>query len=192
MTHVETDIFSRGLLKPGRAYDIINGGVAWLKQAGGATRIEALDTTTSPDLSPLETRLRSVQETISDVSMHLPKGFAPGLNRQFANMMDEDAWEDEDELVSPAALTAFIQTLIQTGTKRRPGIGTNGRGSVTASWSAGDNRLIMECLPTGKVSMVLSRRMDSGEIERASFNPTRPERVRDVLAPFDPEVWFDG
>ena len=193
MTYADIGIFPRGPLEPGRAYhDTINRFFGRLGQVGGASQVEAPDNLYSPTLSRLEECLRFVQETISEVSMHLPRGFAPGLNRQFANMMDEDAWEEDDELVSPDALATFIQTLIQTGTQRRPGIGTNGRGSVTASWSAGDNRLIIECLPTGKVSMVLSRQMDDGEIERAAFDPTRPERVRDVLAPFGPEVWFDG
>ncbi|SEK85926.1 hypothetical protein SAMN05443999_102416 [Roseovarius azorensis] len=192
MTYVDTGILPRGTLEPGRAYDNINHFFGQLGQVVGASRGEAQDSRSSPDLTPLEKHLRFVQDAISKVSMHLPRGFAVGLNRQFANMMDEDAWEDDDDLVSPDALTAFIDTLRHTRTKRRPGIGTNGRGSVTASWSVGDNRLIIECLPSGKVSMVLSRRLDDGEIERAAFDPTRPERVRDVLAPFNPEVWFDG
>ena len=191
MTYVDIGILPRGPLESGRAYDNINHYFGWLGRAASASRGEAQDSRSSPDLSPLEKRLRFVQDAISKVSMHLPPGFAVGLNRQFANMMDDDAWEDADDLVSPDALTAFIQTVIHTRTKRRPGIGTNGRGSVTASWSVGDNRLIIECLPSGKVSMVMSRRLDNGEIERAAFDGTPPEQVRNRLTSYHPEVWFD-
>lgn len=192
MTYVDMGGFLRGPLDSGQAYDTINRFFGLLGQVGGAASIVSQTDSTSAHRTPLEERLRLIQETISDVSMHLPNGFANGLNRQFANLMDDDAWEDDDELISPSALTAFIMMLLCTGTKRRPGIGTNGRGSITASWTEGTNRLTVECLPTRSVSLVLSRRADSGEIERAAFGPMRPERVRDILAPFDPEVWFDG
>lgn len=192
MTYVSTGDFPRGPLVSGRAYDRINRFFGLLGQVGGAGQIETQESPASSHLSPLEERLRFIQDTISEISMHLPQGFAAGLNRQFANLMDEDAWEDEDELISPHALAAFILALLYTKTNRRPGIGTNGRGSITASWTEGDNRLTIECLPTERVRLILSRRGDDGEIERAAFDPMRPERVSDVLVPFHPEVWFDG
>lgn len=192
MTYVDTIMHTSGSLALERAYDEINHLWGQFGRVVSASRGETQDSRSSPDLSPLEKRLKFVQDAISKVSMHLPPGFAVGLNRQFANMMDDDAWEDDDELVSPVALKTFIQTLIHTDTKRRPGIGTNGRGSVTAFWTEGDNRLTIECLPTGKVTMVLSRRLEDGGIERAAFDATVPQRVRAILAPYDPEVWFDG
>ncbi|ANB33278.1 hypothetical protein M2324_003603 [Rhodovulum sulfidophilum] len=192
MTYVDMGVSPRGPLVSGRAFDRINEFFGLLGQRGGAEQIEAQESLASSHLSLLEQRLRYVQHKISEISMHLPKGFTAGLNRQFANLMDEDAWENEDELVSPNALATFILVLLSTKTSRRPGIGTNGRGSITASWTEGDNRLTIECLPTKRVSLVLSRGCDNGEIERAAFDPMRPERVSDVLAPFHPEVWFDG
>lgn len=192
MTVVDMTDFPRGPLVAGRAYDSINHFFGLLGQVGGADRIEAQGTPPSSRRSPLEERLRFVQDTISEISMHLPSGFATGLNTQFANLMDDDAWEDDDELISPEALTAFIMLVMRSGTRRRPGIGTNGRGSITASWTAGDNRLTIECLPTGRVNLVLSRQQNDDEVERAAFGPIRPERVHEVIAPFDPEVWFDG
>ena len=180
------------LLIEGRAHEKINRFFRLLGRVGGADQIEAGDFSSTPHLNALEERLRLVQDRISEISMHLPTGFAAGLNRQFANLMDDDAWEDDDELVSPEAVTAFILTLLSTRTKRRPGIGTNGRGSITGSWTNGDNRLTIECLPNERVRLILSRRRDNGDVERAAFEEMRPERIRAVLAPFNPEVWFDS
>ena len=192
MTYVDTQSFPRMALIPGRAHDPINRFFGWLGQVGGAAKIEENDFSTASQLTPLEVRLRSVQDMISKVSMHLPKGFTTGLNRQFANLMDKDGWEDGDELLGRKAVSTFIFTLLGTRTMRRPGIGTNGRGSITCSWTNGDNRLTIECLPSERVSLILSRRSDDGELERAAFEAVRPDRVRTVLAPFNPEVWFDG
>lgn len=191
MTYVDMANFSRRPLIAGRAYDRINYFFRRLDQAVEAEYLDAENAPASSEQSPLEKRLALIQETISEISMHLPAGFAPGLNRQFANLMDEDAWEDEDLLISPEALSTFLLTLVYSKSARRPGIGTNGRGSVTAAWTDDRNRLTIECLPTGKVSVVLSRVSEEGEIERAAFGPLRPHRIPEILAAFDPEVWFD-
>lgn len=190
MTFVDVGAFRRSPLTAGRASDTINKFFRHLSRVGGAEQIEALELGSSPQLNPAEECLRLIQENISNISMHLPKGFVAGLNRQFANMMDDDAWESDDELIGRTAINSFLQTLLSTHTKRRPGIGTNGRGSITATWTEGDNRLTIECLASGKISVVLSRKQVTGEIERAAFGPTRPDRIRDLLAPFDPEIWF--
>ena len=192
MTYVDTANFPRDPLVAGSAYDKINGFFGRMTQADG---IDSLDSDFPPALaerSPIEDSLHSIQETISRNSMHLPAGFSLGLNRQFANLMDDDAWEDDDELIGPYALTAFILTLLHTQPKRRPSIGTNGRGSVTAAWINNGNRLVIECLSTGKVSLVLSRVTDSGEVERAATGPIRPNRIQQILVPYEPEVWFDS
>ena len=191
MTYVDAGSFSKSLLVPGQAYDKVIRLVGLLGRAGGTDNRSLPSQRHLSQRNLVEDRLRYVQETVSKISMHLPHGFATGLNRQFANLMDSDAWEDDDELVSPGALTAFLNTLLYTKTLRRPGIGSNGRGSITASWTEGANRLTIECLPSGLASLVLSRSGKNGEVERAAFSPIRPERVREVLAPFGPEVWFD-
>lgn len=191
MTYVDAGSFSKSLLVPGQAYDKVIRLVGLLGRAAGTDNRRVAGHPHLSQSSPVEERLRYVQETISKISMHLPHGFATGLNRQFANLMDSDAWEDDDELVSPGALTAFLNTLFYAKTLRRPGIGTNGRGSITASWTEGGNRLTIECLPSGLASLVLSRCGKNGEVERAAFAPMRPARIREVLVPFDPEVWFD-
>lgn len=191
MIYEDTGNFTWGPLVPGQAHNQIDRFFECLGQTGVTGGVDVASEPTLTTSTPLAARLKSVQDNVSAMSMHLPSGFAPGLRRQFANLMDEDAWEDEDEFVTMEALTVFLMMLIHTKTKRRPGIGTNGRGSITASWTEGDNRLTIECLPSAKVSLVLSRAGDGGDIERAVFGPMRPERLCQVLVPFNPGVWFD-
>ena len=190
MIYADAGSFQNVQLEPGRAIDKINSFFG-RRRADRVDYPDAREARTTSRRSPLEERLRDVQKTISSISMHLPKGFVAGLNRQFANLMADDAWEDDDELVSPVALKAFLLTLVNTQTQRRPGIGSNGHGSITAAWTVGGNRLTIEFLPSGQASLVLSRLGDSGEVERAAFGPIRPARIREVLAPYRPEVWFD-
>jgi hypothetical protein len=156
---------------------------------GQAGRLVLEDDRTQSEVTPRERRLEEIQQFISSNSMHLPRGFAVGLNGQFANMMAEDAWEDEDALPSMRSLMAFLLMLISTKAVQRPGIGTNGRGSISAFWRAGENRLTIDCLPSGNTRWVLTRVNAGGEIERAAAE-CQPERLCEVLNPFRPEVWF--
>lgn len=138
----------------------------------------------------IEQRLAEIQKSISDFSMHLPQGFGAGLSKQFANMLDEEAWEEEDELPSLLALSTFLNMLRSSNTTRRPGIGTNGRGSVTAFWRSESNRLTVDSLPTSQVLWVLSSVNSEGEKESAA-GECPPKRLSDVLAPYNPRIWFD-
>ena len=192
MTFIDTVNFRRAPLVAGRAFDRIDGFFNRLERSVGSQYMDEEADPATASRSPVEDRLRLIQATISDISMHLPSDFAHGLNRQFANLMDEDAWEETDELISPEALSVFLVTLIHTKTKMRPGIGTNGIGSVTAAWTQGPNRLTVEFLPSGRASLVLTRAVEGDDPERAAFGPMRPERLCAVLEPFSPEVWFDN
>lgn len=158
----------------------------------GVARIAVEDHFTRPQQTPREQRLDEIHTLVSRASMHLPKGqddFAVGLRRQFSTMLSAEAWEDLDELPSVEALETFLRVLLSTGAKSRPGLGTNGRGSVTAFWRRGENRLTVDCLPTGSVRWVLSRLNDKGELERAAAE-CQPDRLIEVLSAFKPEVWF--
>lgn len=191
MTYAEAGYSTRWInLIPGRSGDRLNRIFGSLKKPGhaGLSDLQGVDATS--EMSPLEQRLTDFQTAISHTSMYLPSGFASGLNRQFANMLDEDSWEEEDELPTHSALETFLEVLRRTRTKRRPGIGSNGRGSITAFWSANTSRLTIECLPSGLVSWVLTRSYPDSRIERAGAD-CMPDRLMEVLAPYAPEVWFD-
>jgi hypothetical protein len=104
-------------------------------------------------MSARKRHLEEIQRIIADHSSNLPEGFAPGLNDQFAIMMADDAWDDGDELPSLVALRAFLSMLMDRPPERRPGIGTNGRGSITAFWRVGGLRYTYDFLPSGRVDM---------------------------------------
>ena len=59
-------------------------------------------------MSDREKRLEEIQRTISDHVLRLQR-----LSVQFANMMADDAWEDNDELPSLDALSAFLRWLMR-------------------------------------------------------------------------------
>lgn len=192
MTYLDVATQSGSPLVAGQAFLVINRFFGSLGQVRRAEGVEGAGYSTLSAQTPQERNLCEIQDSISKISMHLPKGFANGLNRQFANLLDDDAWEEEDELIGRKAINAFTQLLVGTQTRKRPGIGTNGRGSITASWSVGKNRLVVECLPSEQISMVLSREKNGGKIERAAFATVDPKTVSEKLAPFNPGVWFDG
>jgi hypothetical protein len=105
-----------------------------------------------------EKRLAEIQQIISDHASQLQEGCADRLSVQFANMMAEDAWEDNDELPSLIALTIFLSWLQRGKGVSHPGIGSNGRGSITAFWREGEIRYTYDFLPSGKVVSFFRRK----------------------------------
>lgn len=192
MTYVDSAVLSRRTQASGGFSSFANtvvGDVRRIFKFGQAGQLVLEDDRTRSEVTPRERRLEEIQRFISGNSMHLPKGFAVGLNGQFANMMADDAWEDDDALPSMHSLKAFLLMLISTKAAQRPGIGTNGRGSITAFWRDGENRLTIDCLPSGNTRWVLTRVNAKGEIERAAAE-CQPHRLREVLNAYRPEVWF--
>ena len=169
-------------------YDYLNNMIEALKRAGQESR-ESSGYDAESEKTPIERHLSEIQKSISNSSMHLPQGFATGLRRQFANLMDEDAWEEDDELPNLDALSTLLNMLFLLRPSRRPGIGTNGRGSITAFWHNNNSRLTVDCLPSGMVSWVLTVVNDNGSRERAAGECT-VSRLAAVLSLYDPRIWF--
>ncbi len=192
MTYVDTGLLGHRTQASGGlssfAHTVVDGFRRMIN-IGQAGHLVLEDDCTRSEVTPRERRLEEIQRVISSISMHLPKGFAVGLNGQFANMMADDAWEDDDALPSMLSLKAFLLMLLSTKATQRPGIGTNGRGSITAFWRDGENRLTIDCLPSGNTRWVLTRMNAKGEIERAAAE-CQPHRLREVLNAYGPEVWF--
>lgn len=105
-------------------------------------------------MSDRERRLDEIQRMISDHSSQLPEGGAERLSGQFANMMADDAWEDDYELPSLVALGVFLVWLERNVLMWAQGfgIGSNGRGSITAFWREGEVRHTVDFLPRGGIS----------------------------------------
>lgn len=192
MTYADTGLLGHKTQASGGLLSSAHSIVADFRRTfnvGSAGRLVLADDRTRSEATPRQRRLGEIRRFISSTSMHLPKGFAVGLNGQFANMMADDAWEDDDALPSLQSLSAFLLMLISTKATQRPGIGTNGRGSITAFWRDGENRLTIDCLPSGNTRWVLTRMNAKGEIERAAAE-CQPHRLREVLKAYEPEVWF--
>lgn len=193
MTYVEASHFGQVALPTNGvaswAYTVANNVSRRLTTFTQGSGIALEDNCTLSEQTLRQKRLQDIQIMVSGASRHLPKGFSSGLNSQFANMLADDAWEDSDELPSLRSVKALLLTLITTGAQLRPGIGTNGRGSITAFWREGENRLTIDCLPSGNTRWVLTRVNATGEIERAAAE-CQPERLREVLDAYRPEVWF--
>lgn len=191
MTHVE--ILDRPVHRRGlrfQSYEGVNKVAFVLRSIGHISLPNDDEEYDSVQRTPVEANLREVQEAISDFSMHLPRGFAQGLSKQFANMLDEDDWEEDDQLIDLDALNTFLVMLHEVSPQRRPGIGTDGHGSVTAFWRSNENRLTANCLSSGQIAWVLTRANIPGDKERAAGN-CQPSRLTAVLAPYSPEIWFD-
>lgn len=192
MTTVDID-FTSDRVSPitGRLREGFHGAFRLLA-SGGTYRALAYEGTDElgSSLSPLEANLRDIQSAITAISMHLPKGFAVGLKTQFANMLDPDEWDSRDKLISTEAVNCFLVLLIHSRAQKRPGIGTNGKGAVSAFWRSGTDRLTVSCHPTGEVTWVISYTPEDGEPEKAA-GTCKANRLLKVLAPFEPERWFD-
>lgn len=191
MTYIDGGHIGNNLpLEGGRIHAYLDNLFCRLKGIDQVDYSDSNDQRIFSDRSPVERCLAEIQKTVSSFSMHLPQGFGPGLSKQFANMLDEDAWEEEDELPQLSTLSTFLNMLLWTGAQRRPGIGTNGRGSITAFWRTDGNRLTVDCLPTGEISWVLTASNNEGERERAAGICTAT-RLPEVLVPYNPRIWFD-
>jgi hypothetical protein len=191
MTYLDAGSFGppRPLVR-GKALDAMRWLSDRLKNPGQIEYLVSEGRQSTSERTPLQKSLFEAQSAVSGVSMHLPPGFALGLNRQFANLFDEDAWETVDQLPNLETVKTFLAMLIATNTTRRPGIGTNGRGSISSFWLVEGNSLTVESLPSGRTAWVLTRIMREGEIERAAGD-CAPNRLGDVLHPYNSEVWFD-
>jgi hypothetical protein len=84
----------------------------------------------------------------------------------------------------------YERLLIQqhSGVCRWLGLGATHDGHLIATWTVGEDRLTIECLPKDIARWHLSVLID-GERERAAAN-TPLQRLSQVLQPYDPNRWF--
>lgn len=187
-----TYAFSEEILPSNRAgfkrvYDQIDSAKDRVQSFLQAYRVELPERPKATG-DPLRTTAEQFKLALSRVSMHLQKDFRVGLIAQIDRLLDPEEWEDDDIVPSAASFGTFIQLLL-LNPSRRPGIGAAGDGSITAAWTAGANRLTIDCYPKNTVRWVLSR-MQDGEIERAAGD-THINRLSIVLAPYSlTETWF--
>lgn len=143
--------------------------------------------------SALEAALRdsraSFKVLVSRVSMHLGISWLQKLFTQIDSLLDVEEWDTSDPVPSAETARTFIRLLLAMRVSRKPGLGVSNSGNLVAAWTTGPNRLTVECLPHDRVRWVLAR-MIEGEMERAAGDG-KIERLREILTPFDPAVWFE-
>ncbi len=115
----------------------------------------------------------------------------PGLSRQIDALLDTDEWIEGDDMLSLASFSTLLSVMMALRNYRRPGIGLTPEGNVLAAWSrSAKDRLIVECLPTGRVKWMATAPMPAGN-ESGSLDTT-PERLLETLAPFNPVHWLEA
>lgn len=143
--------------------------------------------------SALERSLRDSSSSFkilaSRVSMHLGVHWLQKLFKQIDSLLDSDEWDPRDPVPAPETARTFIRLLLVLSVNRKPGIGISNEGNLIAAWTIDNNRLTVECLPGDRVRWIVSRTIND-EIERAAGDG-RIERLRDLLQPYKPSIWFD-
>jgi hypothetical protein len=145
-----------------------------------------------PATATLEERLYDARAAckirIATVSMHLDHDWRIRLFRQLDNLMDIDNWEKDDLPVTDASFNTLLRMLLFIRPKRRPGVGITNDGNIIAAWTAGKNRLTIECRGADQIRWVVVI-YDGEERESAAGEAYLP-RLMDVLAPYKPQRWF--
>jgi hypothetical protein len=126
---------------------------------------------------------------VSRVSMHLGVAWLEKLFAQIDSLLDVDEWDTSDPVPKIETARTFIRMLLAMKVARKPGLGISNSGNLVAAWTNGSNRLTVECMPHDRVRWVLARVVD-GEVERAAGDG-KIERLKDILAPYEPTVWFE-
>lgn len=125
---------------------------------------------------------------MSEVSMYFDATWRTGLFTQLDHLLDPENWEEVDAPISEASFRTFLHMLLLLHPAKRPGLGATSDGRVIATWTVHDARLTLECLPGDRVRWVIHRSIE-GEPERGA-GQVGLRRLREVLIPYDPDIWF--
>lgn len=126
----------------------------------------------------------------SRVAMRLDSEARKRIFRQLDRLHDIEEWFDGDTPIDLDSYKSFIRAVLLLSMASKPSLALTPAGNVLAMWGDNQDRLSMEFLPGDRARWVLSLPSDDG-VER-SAGETTLLRISDVLAPFDPEHWFDA
>ena len=125
----------------------------------------------------------------SKFAMHLDRDWRARLFAQLDDLLAEDGWHEEDIPLEISSYSTFLRMIIYFRPSRRPALGLSNRGYIVAAWASGNDRLVMECLPSDLVRWNLSIEED-GERERVA-GETQVVRLPERLRSYAPERWFE-
>ncbi len=157
-----------------------------------STMIQQTGFTTVGKTGTLEEQLYNARAAcklqIASVAMHLDQDWRSRFFAQLDNLLDFDEWDDKDLPVTDTSFKTLLRLLLLIRAKRRPGLGATSDGHIIAAWTAGANRLTIECLPEDQIRWIVIYHID-GERESAA-GQTSIERVAEVLSPYQSKQWF--
>ena len=122
------------------------------------------------------------------VAMHLDRDWRLRLFGQLDSLLALEDWPADDPPPSMDSFSTFLRMLTLLRPQRRPGLGASSDGHLIATWTVGDDRLTIECLPKDIVRWHLAVTIDD-ERERAAAETPLP-RLGAVLGVWDPTRWF--
>jgi hypothetical protein len=167
-------------------YASVDGNISWQSDQPGTKSLVISEKKGNQEKA--FDRLVALKISTSNVSMHLDEAWRAGLFAQLDNMLDPQEWDFSDEMPSTSSFMTFLRMIIHNRVVRRPGLGATTDGKIIAAWTAGHNRLTVECLPDDKVRWVAVKYVDGERVSGASSSPVA--LLRTFLAPFQPELWF--
>jgi hypothetical protein len=122
------------------------------------------------------------------VAMHLDRDWRTKLFGQLDSLLDAQDWEPLDRPPSIDSFATFLRMLIFLRPERRPGLGATAKGELIATWTIGDDRLTIECMPHDLVRWTISVSINGDRERAAGITPVA--RLREVLSPYGPGRWF--
>jgi hypothetical protein len=132
--------------------------------------------------------LASAKVMTSGVVMHLDRDWRDRLFVQLDDLLNVEDWHEDDEPLVDESFLTFLRLILYQKPRRRPGLGLSHHGNLIAAWTAGADRLTLECGPDDSIRWVLSCEVN-GERERAA-GETHVARLPQVLRPYGPDRWF--
>jgi hypothetical protein len=142
---------------------------------------------TTPEAQLFDTLAKFKIKT-SLVAMHLDRDWRSRLFGQLDSLLDIKDWEPLDRPPTMESFSTFLRMLIFLRPQRRPGLGATSKGELIATWTAGEDRLTIECLPFDLVRWTVSVSINEDRERAAGITPVA--RLRDVLMPYGPDRWF--
>ena len=130
----------------------------------------------------------SAKQLVARIAMHIDEKRRRRLFHQIDLMHDFDEWESEDSVLELSSFASFLRSLFDISPQRLPSLGMTHDGKVLAAWQKGNDRLVIEYLPSLRARWSLSRDIE-GEIERGA-GVCQTSRLREVMKPYSPEHWF--
>lgn len=172
----------------------VSAEAAILSRSWGEPRSGELPGDTVPAARSCEETLFSalaeMKVLTSQVAMHLERSWRDRLFVQLDRLHDLEQWDEGDDPAEIGSFRTFLRMMFLLKVEKQPGLGLANGGHLLAFWIDDQNRLTIECLRRDKVKLVLTRRL--GEEKESAAILTNIDRVKDVLAPYDPSCWFES